>query len=134
MQTRSQSGFTLIEVMITVAIIGILVAIAVPSYTQYVQRTRRNECAGVMISMANALERRFTQTNAYNTGGALGGFSCPADGGTATYNLAINPLTATTYSINAVPTGPQAGDSCGTLTLSQTGLKGSALTIDRCWR
>jgi type IV pilus assembly protein PilE len=131
-------GFTLIELMIVVAIIGILASIAVPAYTRYVQRSKRVDCEGVMISIANALERRFTQINSYATGGLPAGFSCPSGGGAATYTLALPAanLTATTYTITAAPTGSQSGDACGTLTLTHTGVKGMATgqTIDQCWR
>ncbi|QID19733.1 type IV pilin protein [Nitrogeniibacter mangrovi] len=129
---RASRGFTLIEVMIVVAILGIIAAIAYPNYTQYVQRSRRNECEGQMTSMAAALERRYSTSGAYNSAAAPA-FTCPADGGTATYNLAA-ALAADTFTITATPQGPQTGDKCGNLTLTQTGAKGATGgTIAECW-
>jgi type IV pilus assembly protein PilE len=140
MNTSSAKGFTLIEMMIVVAIVGILAAIAYPSYQQHLQDSRRGECTGAMMSLASAMERDFSRNNAYrdiiNTAPILFPGNCPLDGGTATYNLAI-ANTATTFTITATPVagGPQASDPCGALTLNQQLIKGQAAgSIDRCWR
>ncbi|MCB1961365.1 MAG: type IV pilin protein [Rhodocyclaceae bacterium] len=130
---NSAAGFTLIEVMIVVAIIGILSAVAYPSYTEYVLRSKRNECSAQMMGMASALERRFSTLGRYDTGGTPGGFGCPADGGTATYTV-VPVLTASTFAITATPQGGQTKDSCGNLTLDETGTKGvSKSTVAACW-
>ncbi|MBT0963998.1 prepilin-type N-terminal cleavage/methylation domain-containing protein [Denitromonas sp. IR12] len=127
-------GFTLIEVMVVVAIIGILAAIAYPGYAEWVLKSRRNECQGSMLSLASALERRFSTAGNYTTGGALAGFGCPADGGTATYTLAT-ALGATTFTITATPSGSQTADTCGALTLTESGQKGAVGgTAQQCWR
>ena len=147
---KQAKGFTLIELMIVVAIIGILAAIAYPAYQERVAQARRAECASGMTSLASALERRFTTQNTYQ--GVAGGGSnngapdvalfpsatCPIDGGTATYNLNLSTPTATTYTITATPTGVQASDACGTFTLDNTGLKGvtgasGGKTWQDCW-
>jgi type IV pilus assembly protein PilE len=147
---KTQRAFTLIELMITVAIIGILASIAYPSYTDSVQKSRRSDAMGALLGFANAMERRFTETNSY--AGAAGTTATPADtgapriyptqspidGGTKYYNLTINPATATTYTLNAAPINAQSNDKCGTLTLKQTGAKGitggTGVTATDCWK
>ena len=135
-------GFTLIELMVVVAIVGILASIAYPSYVEYVRKSRRSECAAVLANASQALERRLSATNTYLVGGASslpGPATCPADGGTTFYNVAFTAATATTYTLSATPTGAQAGDRCGSLTLTHTGAKGvsgaaSGSTATDCWR
>lgn len=132
MNTRPAGGFTLIEVMITVAIVGILAAVAYPSYTNYLRDSRRADCKAVLLSYANALERRFSVDNAYPDEG-LGSFNCPIGGGTTTYNLAYaDGDGGTSFTLTATPTGPQTDDRCGTLTLTNTGAR-SATGTGSCW-
>ncbi|WP_260295698.1 type IV pilin protein [Sedimenticola hydrogenitrophicus] len=140
-------GFTLIELMIVVAVIGILAAIAYPSYEEQVRKSRRADATGALLGLAGALERRYTSTGSYAGAGAGGGntgaptiFSTtsPVDGGTAAYNLTINTSNASTFTIHAAPTGPQAGDKCGTLTLTQDGTRNvtgqsAGITANDCW-
>ena len=136
---QSQAGFTLIELMVTVAIVGILAAIAYPSYQDSVRKSRRADASGALLGLANAMERHFTETNSYlgaadaTTGvPTIFATTSPVDGGTAYYNLTVDPATtASSYTLNATPTGAQTGDSCGTLTLTQTGVKSPATA--GCW-
>lgn len=141
---KTQKAFTLIELMVTVAIVGILAGIAYPSYQDSVMKSRRADAKGALLGFANAMERRFTETNSYLGAGAAGGntgtptiFSAtsPVDGGTPYYNLTINAATASTYTLNAAPTGVQANDKCGTLSLTQTGARGisTAIPVTDCW-
>ena len=139
-----RNGFTLIELMIAVAIVGILAAIGYPSYQDSVRKSRRADCEGALVGFAGAMERHFTTNNAYTGAGPAGADTgapaiystqCPVDGGAATYNLTIQAATATTYTVQAVPVNGQASDSCGTLTLNQANVKtASGGTVADCWQ
>lgn len=138
--TRARfSGFTLIEMMIVIAIVGILASIAYPNYLESVRRANRAECEGVVVSLANVLERRFSATSSYAGGMPAGFGQCPADGGVARYNLAVNvPAGGATFTITATRSGAQVPDRCGDLTLTNTGLKGivnadAGVVAGDCW-
>jgi type IV pilus assembly protein PilE len=136
LQTR-MCGFTLVELMIVVVIVGILAAVAYPSFTEQVRKSRRVDCAGTLLQNANAMERHFTLNNTYLGAPAL--LQCPADGGKVTYTVTAAPVTtAASFTLRAEPIGAQAGDRCGTLTLTHTGIKGvdganAGLTWQNCW-
>jgi len=144
---NKQRGVSLLELMIVIVIIGIVASIAYPSYVDNVQDTRRAECSGALVGLGNAMERFYSVNGTYlgaaaggaNTGApALFAASCPVDGGNATYNLTIQAATASTYALLATPVGAQTADECGSLTLTNRGLKGVAgadagLTWDDCW-
>ncbi|WP_018954726.1 type IV pilin protein [Thioalkalivibrio sulfidiphilus] len=133
MHSRKNSlGFTLIEVMIVVVVIGIIAAIAYPNYTRYVQNTRMANAQGDLMELAQWMERQFTLNNSY-AGLTLPFSVSPKDSGTVAYNISfVAAPTANAYTLQAVPTGPQAGHECGTLTLNQAGVRGANLTT--CWR
>jgi len=140
---QRESGFTLIELMITVAIVAILTAIAYPSYTQYVRRAHRADAKTALLGDAQFLERNFTESNAYNKNAAganitdtsLPHIQSPASG-TAIYTISVTTPTATTYTLTATPAsgGPMDGDVCGALTLTHQGVKGvGGSTVEACW-
>ena len=138
-----ERGVTLIELMIAVAIVGILASIAYPSYAKYVLRSHRTAAKTALHDLASRQERFFTTNNAYGTTlAALGypaGASVPVpDAASHYYDLSINAVTATTYAIQAVPAGSQANDAeCGTFTLDQLGnqgLSGGTSSAQTCWK
>lgn len=129
-----RTGFTLIEIMIVVAIIGIIAAIAIPSYTNHVQKSRREAAKSDLLAAAQAMER-FYAIN-YTYAGTVAGTTFPANSptdGPAMYNLAVSGASATAYTITATPVsgGPQATDKCGVLSINQVGSK--TPTTTGCW-
>jgi len=134
MKIRHQLGMTLIELMVVVAIAGILAAIAYPSYQAYVARARRADAETVLLQTAQLVERYYTEQspNTY-VGAPQSAAESPMEGSVKYYDILLAP-TATSYVVSAVPKNAMAGDSCGTLTLSNTGVKGSAAAVSTCWR
>jgi len=120
---KKSKGITLIELIITVAILGIIASIAYPSYQEQVSKTRRADAQGALLGLSNALERYYTQNNTY-VGASLGTTGifpneAPIDGNTKYYDLSIAASTATTYTVQARPKGSQAGN--GQLQLDSNG-------------
>ena len=131
MSIRSARGFTLIELIITMVVIAVLTAIAIPNYTAYIQRSNRSEARSALLEGATWMERWRTQTGVYgNTQAAPtvspAGFpftQVPATG-TAKYTIAapaITDLFGTRYTITATPVGVMATDPCGAFSINETG-------------
>jgi type IV pilus assembly protein PilE len=132
MKKHRNTGFTLIEIMIVMAVIGILSAIALPSYSAYVARAKRAEVRSEVLKAEGWLERYYTENNRYTGAAAASdtsvpsGFSAkfgsvPASGG-ANYTISLvvsnNPAS---YTITATRTGSMATDSCGNYTKTNIG-------------
>jgi type IV pilus assembly protein PilE len=143
MTIDNRNGFTLIELMVTVAIVGILAAIALPSYTSYINQANRSDAKSVLLENAQFLERNYTENNKYHQDSAGSAIALPVTvspkSGTALYNITTSNFAATTYTLTATPVtgGRMASDECGALSINQLGQKsvsGASLDADTCWR
>jgi type IV pilus assembly protein PilE len=135
---KKLQGFTLIELMIAVAIIGILTAIALPSYQENVRKSRRADGKAALLGLANAMERHFTEANTYkNSAGSIGTptdtgtpYIYTADSGAANYyDLNIFAAGDSSYEIRAEPKNGQSSDKCGKLTLTHLGVKNITICL-----
>ena len=116
------SGFTLIELMVTVAVLALLVAIAYPSYQQHVMRGRRSSAKAAMMDIANLEQQYLLASRGYADTATLAatGYAIPADTATFyTWAVAVPAGAVPTYTITFTPIGPQTAD--GALTLDQAG-------------
>ena len=125
---RTNKGFTLVELMIVITIIGILVGIAIPSYQGYLIKAACEDAKATLVGAANVLERIRAQTNSYpavaNSAAALGVYAfSPVDGESKQMNIAITASTATSYTLTATPTPAGRLAGRGTLTLNSVGIK-----------
>lgn len=136
---KHQSGFTLIEILIAVAIISIITAIAVPSYTNYITKANRTDAMNFLSEVAGEQQRFFSENNAYASKMSdLGyGTADTASSPENHYVISISAPTATSYVISATPaTGSrQLKDTeCQVFTISSTGVKANSGGTDtNCW-
>jgi len=125
---RMQRGFTLIEVMITVAIVGILTAVALPAYSDYVTRSRLSEAFTVLGAAQPAAEQAWANDRRYD--------NFPAPAATANFTYALSNAGASTYTLTATGTGKMAGF---VYTINQSGARATTAsptgwgTSDKCW-
>lgn len=138
------AGFSLIELMVTVAIIGILASIAYPSYLAYVQRSNRTDATATLTNYAQILQRCYSQTYDYTMcltttvpAGATGVAPGPEPSPQQYYNVTVETPAANAYLLTATPAkSPQTTDSaCTSFTLEQSGAQGSTGTgtSQTCW-
>ena len=133
------AGFTLIEVMIVVAIVAILVAVAYPSYQSYIIRANRSAAQTFMLEVASRQERFLLDARSYAASIAALGLSAPSTV-SANYTITSAPIAGPPpgYNVTAVPIGNQlAKDTlCGTLTINATGTKTASGSggVAQCWK
>jgi type IV pilus assembly protein PilE len=134
-------GFTLIELMITVAIVAILAAVALPAYKEQIARGRRTDAETVLLDAAQYMQRYYAANNTYNGTNPAPDLAVKlsprgSSGNSVNYEISIDPknTTATTFRVQAVPKNAMANDKCGTLTYDDQQVRGAGGAVSDCWR
>lgn len=139
---KDSRGFTLIELMIVVAIVAALMVIVMPAYLGNAKKARRAEAKAALTGLTIAMERYYMeQSPSTYVGASLGNdpndifpSQIPLDAANKTYSLRIVSPSATGYSVTATPINNQVGDDCGTLGITSLGVKSATGgSVADCW-
>lgn len=140
---RTRAGFTLIELMIVVAIIAVLALIAIPTYQSYILKSRRTVAKTSLLDLAAREEKYYSTNNTYTNKPAALGYTSTnfplAVPNTADnyYQLNVTAASTTAFSAAATPQGPQAKDPCATYNINQLSVQsntGNTTASSRCWQ
>jgi len=148
LKKKKQGGFTLLELMIVVVIIGVLSAMAYPSYMQYVVSTKRTAATSVLLQVADRQQQFFMDNKTFTADMTNLGFPAsplvvgddgrPLASGDAksVYTISMSNVGVTTYTITATPLHAQLSrdTDCGALTLDQSLAKGAGGAVADCWK
>ncbi|SCK18864.1 type IV pilin protein [Vogesella sp. LIG4] len=127
---KTQQGFTLIELVVVMVVAAILATIAIPAYSQYIQKSRRIDAKNALTAVQLAQEKYRGNNTAYSSSQASLGLTSSSPQGY--YTISITTATSSTYAALAVinASSAQAKDSCNNLTINQDGFPSSN---DSCW-
>lgn len=135
-RARHLRGFTLIELMIAVAVVAILAAVAMPNYTEYIMRSHRSNARTSLLGAAQWMERAATVSGSYPLAASVTSGILGVEGNR--YAITFSSTSGQTFTFTATPQPgtPQVNDKCGTMTIDQAGTKsvtGATLTAVECW-
>lgn len=136
---RPNRGFTLIELMITVAVVALLAAVALPSYNEYVMRSHRANARAALLQAAQWMERTATAQGTYPLTAAIPPGVLFVEGGR--YNIVAVSTNGISYTLTATPAAPQTSDRCASFQINQAGTRAQVATGDvpnplgpmECW-
>ena len=134
----TQGGFTLVELMIAVVVVGLLSAIAYPSYQQQVAKGRRTDAKQSLLELSQKLERYYTERGTYLNAALGPGGIYPNVSSGGYYSLEITAQSADGFTVTATPQGKQAGDACDAFIYNQLGVQsvgaGATMSAIKCWQ